>query len=99
MENRRAVPYARNLSGEGQARSSVLGAMSKLQDRQEFAAPSMCSEVDMEGLMLTRIRHCDKNITSTQQPGISGLRPKPILHLQASYTAIATVFGVLCRSI
>ena len=54
MENRRATPYARNLSGEGQARSSVLGAMSKLQDRQEFAAPSMCSEVDMEGFMLIR---------------------------------------------
>jgi len=41
----------------------------------EFAAPSMCSEVDMEGFMLIRIRHCDKNIASTQQPGISGLRP------------------------
>lgn len=99
MENRRAVSYARNLSGEGQVRSSVLDAMPKLLDRPEFAAPSMCSEVDVEGFMLTRIRHCDKNIASTQQPGISGLRPKPILHLQASYTAIATVFGVLCRSI
>jgi len=43
--------------------------------------------------MLTRIRHCDKNIASAQQPGISGLRPKPMLHLQASYTTIATVFG------
>jgi len=52
----------------------------------------------MEGLMLTRIRHCDKNIALTQQPGISPLRPKPMLHLQASYTAIATVFGVLCGS-
>jgi len=99
MDNRRAVPYVRNLSGEGQARSSVLDAMPKLLDRPEFAAPSMCSEVDMEGFMLTRIRHCDKNIASTQQTGISGLRPKPILHLQASYTAIATVFGVLCGSI
>ena len=75
MDNRRAVPYVRNLSGEGQARSSVLDAMPKLLDRPEFAAPSMCSEVDMEGFMLTRIRHCDKNIASTQQPGISGLRP------------------------
>jgi len=99
MENRRAAPYARNLSGEGQARSSVLGPMPKLLDWPEFAAPLMCSEVDMEGLMLTRIRHSDKNIASTQQPGVSGLRPKPILHLQASYTAIATVFGVLYRSI
>ena len=99
MENRRAAPYARNLSGEGQARLSVLGAMSKLQDRPEFAAPLMCSEVDMESLMMIRIRHCDKNIASTQQPGISRLRPKPILHLQASYTAIATVFGVLYGSI
>jgi len=99
MENRRAVLYARNLSGEGQARSSVLDAMLKLLDRPEFAAPSMCSEVDVEGFMLIRIRHCDKHIASTQQSSISGLRPKPILHLQASYTAIATVFGVLCRSI
>jgi len=73
--------------------------MPKLLDRPEFAAPSMCSEVDMEGFMLTRIRHCDKNIASTQQPGISGLRPKPILHLQASCKASATVFGVLCGSI
>jgi len=99
MENRRAVPYARNLSGEGQARSPVLGATPNLQDRQEFAAPSICSEVNMESFMLIRIRACDKNIASTQQPGISGLRPKSMLHLQASYTAIATVFGVLCRLI
>jgi len=73
--------------------------MPKLPDWPEFAAPLMCSEVDMEGFMLTRIRHWDKNIALTQQPGISGLRPKPIPHLQASYTALATVFGVLCRSI
>jgi len=65
----------------------------------EFVAPSMCSEVSMEGFMLTRIRHCDKYIASTQQPAISALGPKPMVHLQASYTAIATVFGVLCRSI
>jgi len=99
MENRRAVAGARNLSGGGQARSSVLSAMPKLLDRPEFAAQSMCSEVDMEGFMLIRIRYCDKNIASTQQPGINGLRRKPILHSQASYTASATVFGVLCRSI
>ena len=99
MENRRAVPYARNLSGGGQARSSVLGAMPKLLDWAELTAPSMRSEVDMEDFMLIRIRHCDRNIALTQQPGISALGPKPMLHLQASYTAIATVFGVLCRSI
>jgi len=99
MENRRAVLYARNLNGEGHARSSVLGAMPKLLDRPEFAAPSMCSEVDVEGFMLIRIRHCDKNIASTQQSSIFGLRPKPIPHLQASYTAIATVFGVSYGSI
>jgi len=78
---------------------SLLGAMPQLLERPEFAAPLMCSEVDMESFMMIRIRHCDKNIASTQQPGISGLRPKPILHLQASYTAIATVFGVLYGSI
>ena len=49
--------------------------------------------------MVIRIRLCDKNIASTQQPGISPLRPKSMLYLQASYTAIATVFGVLCGSI
>jgi len=97
MENRRTVAHARNLSGGGQARPSVLGAMPKLLDRPEFAAPSMCSEVDMEGFMLIRIRHCDKNIASTQQLGISALGPKPMLHLQASYTGIATVLGVLYR--
>ncbi len=98
MENRRAVTDARNLSGGGQARRSALGAMLKLLEPPEFAAPSMCSEVDMEGFILIRIRHYDKNIASTQQPGISGLRRKPILHLQASYTASATVFGVLYGS-
>lgn len=50
----------------------------------------------MEGFMVTRIRHCDNNIALTQQPAISALGPKPMLDLQASYTAMATVFGVLC---
>ncbi len=99
MENGRVVSDAWNLTRGGQARCSVLGAMPKLLDRPEFAAPSMCSEMDMEGFMLIRTRHCDKNIASTQQPGMSALRLKPILHLRASYTAIANVFGVLCRSI
>jgi len=58
----------------------------------------MCSEVDMKGFMLIRIQHHDKNAASEQQTGVSGLRPKPILHLQASYTAIATIFEVLCGS-
>jgi len=75
MENRRAVPYARNLSGEGHARSSVLDAMPKLLDRPEFAAPSMCSEVDMEGFMLIRIRHCDKNMPRRNSLVFLGLGP------------------------
>jgi len=36
----------------------------------EFAAPSMCSEVDMEGFMLIRIRHHDKNAALEQRPDI-----------------------------
>jgi len=48
---------------------------------------------------MIRIRHCDKDIALTQQPAISALGPKPMLHLQASYTAIATMFRVLCGSI
>jgi len=68
MENRRAGADAGNLSGEDQARSSVIGAMPKLLDCPEFAVPSMCSEM-AESIMLTRIRHCDKNVASTQQPG------------------------------
>jgi len=50
----------------------------------------------MEGFMPTRIRHSDKSIVSMEQLAISPLRPKPTLYLQVSYTAIATVFRVLC---
>ncbi len=53
----------------------------------------------MEGFMPIRIRHRDKNIAWPQLPDISPIRPKAMLYSQASYTAIATVFGVLCGSI
>ena len=69
-----------------------------VRDALGFAAPSMRSEVEMEGFMLIRIRHCDKNIASMEQPGVFPFRPKSMLDLQASYTAIATAFGVLCGS-
>jgi hypothetical protein len=67
--------------------------------RPGFAAPSMRSEMVMEGVMPIRIRHRDKNIASTQLPDSSPFRPQAMLHSQASYTAIATVFWVLCGSI
>ncbi|MBT9159893.1 MAG: tyrosine-type recombinase/integrase [Dehalococcoidia bacterium] len=68
-------------------------------DRPGFAALSMRSEVVMEGFMPIRIRHRDKNIAWPQLPDISPIRPKAMLYSQASYTAIATLFGVLCGSI
>jgi len=37
-------------------------------DRPEFAAPSMCSEVDMEGFMLIRIRPHDENANLEKRP-------------------------------
>jgi len=67
--------------------------------RPEFAAPSMCSRVDMGGLMLIHIRRGDKNTASTKQLAVSALRSRLIPYLQASYTAIVTVFGVLRGSI
>jgi len=53
-------------------------------------------EVVMEGLMPIRIKHRDKNIAATQQPDISPVRPETMLFSKASYTALETVFGVLC---
>lgn len=73
--------------------------LSSAVDRPELVAPPMCSEAVTEGFMPIRIRHCDKNTALTKQAGIPGLRPKPIPHLQACCTAIATVFGVLYGSI
>jgi len=49
--------------------------------------------------MLIRIRHPDKNSASTERPDISPVSPKAMLYLQASYTVIVAVFGVLCESI
>lgn len=70
--------------------------MSSTVDWPGFAAPLTGPEVGMEDFVLNRIRHPDKNSASTEQPGISLLRPKPMLYLRGSHTAIATVLGVLC---
>jgi len=53
----------------------------------------------MGGLMLIHIRRGDKNTASTKQLAVSALRSRLIPYLQASYTAIVTVFGVLRGSI
>jgi len=73
--------------------------MSSVVDRQGFAAPSMHSEVVMEGIMPIRIKHRDKNIALTQLPDNAPIRPKPMLHLLASYTVIEAVRGMLYGSI
>lgn len=57
-----------------------------------------CREL-MEDFMPIRVRHPDKNSPSTQQPEISLVMLEAMLFSQASYTAIDTVFGVLCGSI
>ncbi len=53
----------------------------------------------MEGIMPIRIKHRDKNIASTQLPDNAPIRPKPMLHLLASYTVIEAVRGMLYGSI
>jgi hypothetical protein len=49
--------------------------------------------------MPIHIRYGDKNGVLSQRLDISPVTPKAMLHLQASYTAIVTVFRVLCGSI
>ena len=48
--------------------------------------------------MLIRIGHADKNSASMQRPAIPLLMLEAIPFSQASYTAVDTVFGVLCGS-
>ena len=47
-------------------------------DRPGFAAPSMRFEVLMEGLVPIRLKHHDKNSTTTQQLEISLVMPEEI---------------------
>ncbi len=49
--------------------------------------------------MRIHIRYGDKNGVLSQRLDISPVTPKAMLYLQASYTAIVAVFGVLCGSI
>jgi hypothetical protein len=51
------------------------------------------------GLMPIYIRYGDKNGVLSQRLDISPVEPRAMLYLQASYTAIVVVFGVLCRLI
>jgi hypothetical protein len=46
--------------------------------------------------MPIRIRHCDKISELTQQPHISMVKTEAMSFSQACYTALETVFGVLC---
>jgi len=45
------------------------------------------------------MRYGDKNGVLSPRLDISAVTPKAMLYLQASYTAIVAVFGVLCGSI
>ncbi len=49
--------------------------------------------------MPIHIRYGDKSGGLSQRLGSSPVTPKAMLYSQVSYTAIATVFGVLCGSI
>jgi len=98
-------PIAKGASLRFQTPISVLGLNSDLDrfikiwhNNQYESPPFSCPHFgagkgDREGFMLIRIRDCDKNITSTEQPGVSSLRPKPTLYLQASYAEIALYLG------
>ncbi|HAZ31523.1 MAG TPA: hypothetical protein DCY61_02300 [Dehalococcoidia bacterium] len=79
--------------------TQVRGVGGRRSVRPEFAVPSMCFQVKMEDLMPIHIRYGDKNRVLSQRLDISPIAPKTMLYLQASYTAIAAVFGMLCGSI
>jgi hypothetical protein len=65
-------------------------------DQLAFAARWTRSEKNMEDFMPIRIRWCDKMSASTQQPHISMVKTETTPFLQACYTALETVFGMLC---
>ncbi len=48
--------------------------------------------------MLIRVRHPNRNNASMQRPAIPLLMPEAMRLSEGSYTAIDTVFGVLCGS-
>ena len=64
-------------------------------DRLAFTVRWTRSEVNMEFFMPIRIRCRDKVNAVTQQPDISMVKTETMPLLQACYTALETVFGVL----
>jgi hypothetical protein len=76
-------------------RNSDFTRMCSTVDRLAFAARCTRSEVNMEGLMPTRIGHHDKISALTQPPDIRMVTTETMHFLQVSYTAIDTVLGVL----
>ena len=62
-------------------------------------ARSMRSEVARKSFIPIRLRHPDKNGASPQQPDISSVTRKTTSYTQVFYTALGTMFGVLCGSI
>ena len=59
-----------------------------------FGARWTCSDVNMEGLMPIRLKHHDKNSTTTQQLEISLVMHEEIPFWQVSYTALEAMFGL-----
>lgn len=64
--------------------------------RLAFAGRWTRSEVNVKGFMPTRIRCRDKVNALTQQPDISMIKTEMTPFLQACYTALKSVFGMLC---
>ena len=61
-----------------------------------FGARWTRSEVNVEDFMPIRIRCSDKVSAPTQQPDVSMVKTETMLFSQVCYTALETVFGMLC---
>jgi len=61
-----------------------------------FGARWVRSEVNVEDFMLIRIRCRDKVSASTQQPDVSMVKTETMHFSLACYSALETVFGMLC---
>jgi len=104
MKNAQPLRRAVERWQAGQARRSqdvflhAGGARVEIGIGRSLQPRSMRSQAGMEGFIPIHIRYGDKNGVFLQRLDISPLAPTVMRYWQASYTAIAVVFGVLCGS-
>jgi len=83
--------------GHKGVKTTMVYTPSSTVNQSGFATPSICSQVDMEGLIPIHMKCGDKNGVLSQRLDIAPVTPKAVLYLQASYTAIVAVFGGVMR--